>query len=151
MWEYFEAIAASIKDEKRAASIVLSQLLGFLKAVEKSLSEGPSAQDVIALLKNIDEGKITANAGKEVLEKMVETGKSAAEIIQQEGLGQIADASALEAVVRKAIEANPKAVEDMRVGKEKAKAAIVGFVMKETKGQANPAMINTLIQKELGL
>ena len=149
--EYFDAIAASIKDEKRAASIVLSQLLGFLKAVEKSLSEGPSAQDVIALLKNIDEGKITANAGKEVLEKMVKSGKSSTEIITAEGLGQIADASTLEAIVRKAIETNPKAVEDMRMGKEKAKAAIVGFVMKETKGQANPSMINTLIQKELGL
>ncbi len=149
--EYFDVIAVAIKDEKRAASIVLSQLIGFLKAAEKSLAEGPNAQDVIALLENIDEGKITANAGKEVLEKMVETGKSAADIIRQEGLGQIADASTLETIVRDAMKANPKAVEDVRMGKEKAKAAIVGFVMKETKGQANPALINILIQKELGL
>lgn len=147
---YFDEIVSVIKDEKRTASIVLSQLLGFLKAAEITLSEGPRAEEVIALLKNIDGGKITANTGKVVLEKMVESGKSAEEIIKVDGLGQIVDTSALEVIVRKAIEMNPRAVEDMKNGKEKAKAAIVGFVMKETKGQANPTLINELIQKELG-
>lgn len=149
--QYFDDIAHAIKDEKRAASIILSQLLGFLKAAEKSLAEGPETKEVVTLLKNIDEGKITANAGKVVLEKMVMTGQSADHIIKKEGLGQISDSSVLESIVRKAIEANPKAVDDMRNGKEKAKAAIVGFIMKETKGQANPSLINELIQKELKL
>ncbi|HLD08055.1 MAG TPA: Asp-tRNA(Asn)/Glu-tRNA(Gln) amidotransferase subunit GatB [Candidatus Peribacterales bacterium] len=147
--QYFDAVASSINDPKRAASIVLSQLLGFLKAAEKSFAEGPKAEEVIALLRDIDSQKITSNAGKTVLEKMVESGKEAATIIKEEGLGQIADTSTLEKIVKKAIEENPKAVEDIRNGKEKAKAAIVGFVMKETKGQANPALIHEIIQKVL--
>ena len=144
---YFDAVASATNDSKRAASVVLSQLLGFLKAAEKSLSEGPQAKEVIALFALIKQGTIHANTGKIILERMVMSGKKAETIIKEEGLGQTASETDLEEVVRKAIEENPKAVEDLRNGKEKAKAAIVGFVMKETKGQADPAIVNNLIQK----
>ncbi|HLC76420.1 MAG TPA: Asp-tRNA(Asn)/Glu-tRNA(Gln) amidotransferase subunit GatB [Candidatus Peribacterales bacterium] len=147
--EYFDAVASATNNPKRAASVVLSQLLGFLKAAGKNLEEGPTATAVIELLSCIDTGTINANAGKNVLGKMVMSGNDAASIIKQEGLGQIADAKELEEIVQRAIDENPKAMEDLKNGKEKAKAAIVGFVMKETKGQADPELVNTLIQKHV--
>lgn len=134
---------------KRAASVVLTQLLGFLKAAEKQLTDGPTADQVIELLSAIDSGTISGNTGKSVLEKMVENGKSAGDIIKEEGLQQISDSSELEAIVSKAIEANPKAVEDIKAGKEKAIGAIVGFVMKETKGQADPGKVHEIIKKSV--
>ena len=149
--EYFDEVAGSVSDLRRVASIVLTQLMGFLKTTEKNLEEGPSASSVIELLSCVDDGTISANAGKSVLEKMVVSGKSAKEIIDEEELGQISDSSELEEIVKKAIEANPRAVEDIRSGKEKAKAALVGFVMKETKGQADPGVVNKLIANALNV
>lgn len=146
---YFDAVTEATKDVKRAASVVLTQLLGFLKAAEKSLAEGPSAEEAITLLTLIDGRVINANTGKSVLEKMVESGKGAEEIIEAEGLRVVSDAGALEAVVRRAIEANPQAVLDIKNGKEKAKAALVGFVMKETKGGADAAEVNRMLAKML--
>ena len=144
--EYFDAISASIKDEKRAASIVLSQLMGFLKSAGKSINEAPTIDEVIYLLTKINDGIINANAGKLVLEKMVASGRNADSIIQVEGFDQEVPAGELEKIVEHAIKANPEAVKDMIRGKEKAKAAIVGFVMRETKGGADPVRVNEVIQ-----
>ena len=145
--DYFDAIQAHTSDYKRTQSVVFTLLIGFLKAAAKELGNGPSADDVIKLLKFVDDGTISGNAAKDVLEKMVETGKPAADIIKEEGMQQISDESAIEEVVRKAIDANPKAVEDYKNGKERALAAIVGFVMKETKGQANPGVVNEVVKR----
>jgi aspartyl-tRNA(Asn)/glutamyl-tRNA(Gln) amidotransferase subunit B len=84
-----------------------------------------------------------------VLEKMVQTGKNASTIIEEEGMQQISDNSAIETLVQQAIDANPKAIEDYKGGNEKALGAIVGFVMKESRGQADPAKVNELLKKKL--
>jgi aspartyl-tRNA(Asn)/glutamyl-tRNA(Gln) amidotransferase subunit B len=136
-------------DAKRAASLVLTQLLGFLNAAEKEVSEGPDADAMLELVEKIDDGTISANAGKDVLQKMVETGKNASTIIKEEGMQQISDDSAIEELVQQAIDANPKAIEDFTNGNEKALGAIVGFVMKESKGQANPAKVNEILKKKI--
>lgn len=146
---YFDVVAQAINDPKRAASIVLTQLMGFLKAAGKNFASGPSPDAVIALLAFIDKKIIGANAGKNILEKMVVTGKNAAEIIQEEKLGRVTDAKELEKTVRRAIEANPKAVADIHAGKEKAKAALIGFVMKETRGAAEPTEVQRMITEML--
>lgn len=145
----FEVVHAKTKDAKRASSLVLTQLLGFLNAKEKDVSEGPDADAILALIGKIDDGTISANAGKDVLEKMVESGKSAGDIIESEDMQQISDDSAIEELVQKAMDANPKAIKDFKNGKEAALGAIVGFVMKESKGQANPAKVNELLWKKL--
>jgi aspartyl-tRNA(Asn)/glutamyl-tRNA(Gln) amidotransferase subunit B len=136
-------------DAKRASSMVLTQLLGFLNAAEKEVSEGPDAEAMLELIEKIDDGTISGSAGKDVLQKMVETGKNASSIIEEEGMQQISDDSAIEAMVDKAIDANEKAVADYKAGNEKALAAIVGFVMKESKGQANPAKVNEILKRKL--
>ncbi len=145
----FDAVETKTGDGKRASSLILSQLLGFLNAAEKSIDDAPGVEDVLALVESIDKGTISANAGKTVLEKMVETGKKPEQIIKEEGMGQISDTGAIEAAVKEAIEKNPKAVEDYKNGKQQAIGAIVGYVMKQTKGQANPKMINDVLKKYL--
>lgn len=143
----FSAVLEHTNDPKRASSMVLTQLLGFLNAADKTIQQAPSKEDILELLTAIDHGTISANAGKDVLASMVETGKNASTIIKEGGMQQISDDSAIEAMVKKAIEANPKAIEDFKNGNQKAIGAIVGFVMKESKGQANPGKVNAILQK----
>jgi aspartyl-tRNA(Asn)/glutamyl-tRNA(Gln) amidotransferase subunit B len=136
-------------DVKRASSLVLTQLLGFLNAKDMEVAEGPDADAMLELVGKIDDGTISSNAGKNVLQKMVETGKNASTIIEEEGMQQISDDSTIEDLVTKAIKANPKAIESYKEGKEAALGAIVGWVMKESKGQANPAKVNEILKKNL--
>lgn len=146
----FDAVAAKTKDAKRASGIVLTQLLGFLKAENKEVSEGPNAEMMAELVAAIEGGTISGNTGKDVLLKMITTGKTAGDIIKEEGLQQISDDGALEAFVKQAIEANGAAIESYKSGKEAALGAVVGWIMKQTKGQANPAKVNEMLKKAIG-
>ncbi|HLD71733.1 MAG TPA: Asp-tRNA(Asn)/Glu-tRNA(Gln) amidotransferase subunit GatB, partial [Candidatus Peribacteraceae bacterium] len=140
--ESFEAVFTKTNDAKRASSLVLTQLLGFLNAHEKTISEGPGPTDILELVAAVDDGAISPNAAKEVLEEMVVTGKKAPSIIESKGMKQISDEGAIETLVDAAIAANPKAIESYKAGKQAALGAIVGWVMKESKGQANPAKVS---------
>ncbi len=104
---------------------------------------------MLELVTAIEAGTISGNAGKAVLEQMVKTGKNPKDIIAEQGMGQISDASALEALVKQAIAENPKAIESFKAGKTAALGAIVGAVMKASKGQANPGMVQEILQKHL--
>src|SRR3989338_6642606 len=145
----FDDVYNKTKDGKRALSVVLTQLLGFLNAANKTVPEGPSAESMLELVEAIATGTISGNAGKDVMEKMVATGRSAKEIIAAEGMQQISDDSSIEELVKKAIAANPKAIESWKAGKEAALGTIVGWVMKESKGQANPGKVNAILKKLL--
>jgi aspartyl-tRNA(Asn)/glutamyl-tRNA(Gln) amidotransferase subunit B len=145
----FDAVHTHTNDAKRTSSIVLTQLIGFLNSHRKSPTQAPSPRFLLDLIGAIDDGTISANAAKEVLEKMVTTGKSPHDIIKEEGMGQISDESALEQLVTEAIAANPQAIESYKAGKQQALGAAVGWVMKQTKGQANPVKVNDILQKHL--
>lgn len=145
----FDAVYQKTNDAKRASSLVLTQLLGFLNAAEKELSEGPSVEHLLELVSVVDDGTISSNAGKDVLEKMVESGKSPRDIIEEEGMQKISDQSVIEELVDKAIAANPQAIEAFKGGKEAALGAIVGWVMKESKGQADPGEVNQVLRSKL--
>jgi len=145
----FDAVFGKTKDIKRTSGLVLTQLLGALKAENKSPAEGPSADAILELVDAIESGSISANAGKDVLITMVKTGKNAGAIIAESGMKQISDEGALLALVDKAIEANAQSVADYKAGKAAALGSIVGWIMKESKGQANPAIINKLLRTSL--
>jgi aspartyl-tRNA(Asn)/glutamyl-tRNA(Gln) amidotransferase subunit B len=100
-------------------------------------------------LKLIDTGKISGKTGKAVLEVMFLTGKDPELIITEQELTQISDAGELERLVVKALDANPKPAADYLRGKEQALAFLVGQIMRETKGRANPGMVNQLLKQEL--
>ena len=95
------------------------------------------------------DGTLSGKMAKEVFEAMTATGKSAADDRGREGLGQISDAGELEAIVARIVAANPGPAEEFRQGKEKVLGFFVGQVMKETRGQANPQMVNELLRKHL--
>ncbi len=145
----FDAVMAKTKDAKRSVGIVLTQLIGFLNAANKTLDDAPSAEAICLLVDAIDAGTISGSAGKAVLEKMVQTGKAASVIIAEEGLQQVSDDGAIAELARKALEANPEAVASFKAGKQAAFGSLVGWVMKESKGQANPQKVNEALQKQL--
>ncbi len=145
----YDAVYDKTKDAGRASGIVLTQLMGFLKAVNKTIADAPSKDDMLDLVSTIEKGTISSNTAKDVLKKMVETGKNASSIIAEEGLQQISDDGAIEKFVDEALAKNPKALEDFKAGKQSALGAIVGYVMKQTKGQANPQKVNEIVMKKV--
>ncbi len=104
-----------------------------------------------ALVAMVQEKKISHGSGKAVLAALVAEGGDPAAIVEREGLAQISDSGELEAIVAAAVEANPEAAEQIRAGNQKAIGAIVGAVMKETKGRADGGEVNRLIREKLGL
>lgn len=145
----FDAVYEKTQDGKRTSGLVLTQLLGFLKAENKTIADAPSAEAILTLVTTIDSGIISANAGKEVLLLMIQTGSSALEIIEEKGMKQIADTGALEKLVQDAIAANPGPVADFKAGKQAALGSLVGWIMKESKGQADPRKVNEILRKQL--
>jgi aspartyl-tRNA(Asn)/glutamyl-tRNA(Gln) amidotransferase subunit B len=147
--DYFEAVRTVTNDAKRASSIVLTQMLGFLGKHGKTMHDAPKKEEIAELARILMDGTISGNSGKDVLEKMITTGKSAQEIVESEGMAQVSDDSAIEALVKEAIAANPSAIESFKAGKTQALGAIVGAVMKASKGQANPVKVNEVLMRML--
>ncbi len=147
--ERFDAIQSAISEPKRASSLVLTQMNGFLKEQGKTIDQAPSKEALVELAKAIAKGTINVNAGKDVLEKMITTGKSAADIIKAEGMGQVSDDATLQKFVTEAIAANPKAIASFKEGKTAALGAVVGWIMKQTKGQADAGKVNEMLLKQL--
>jgi aspartyl-tRNA(Asn)/glutamyl-tRNA(Gln) amidotransferase subunit B len=108
-----------------------------------------SADNLCQLLDLIKSGEISGKIAKDVLDVMIETGEDAARIVETKGLKQVSDSGALEKIIDEVIEKNPQMLADYKSGKEKLFGFFVGQVMKESKGQANPTMVNELLKKKL--
>jgi aspartyl-tRNA(Asn)/glutamyl-tRNA(Gln) amidotransferase subunit B len=149
--EYYEAVAKACGEPKLAANWVLSELLYLLKQGNKEIAESPiSATDLAELLRAISKGTISGKMGKDILLEMFTTGKTASQIISVQNLEQIQDTSRIAAVAREIIAANPKQTEQYRKGKTATFGWFVGQVMKATRGQANPQLVQEVLKKELG-
>jgi aspartyl-tRNA(Asn)/glutamyl-tRNA(Gln) amidotransferase subunit B len=148
--EYYDEVVAVSKDAKAAANWVMGDLAALLKGAGKAIDESPvSARDLGDLLKLIAGGELSGKLAKEVLAKMLESGDAALAIMEREGLRQISDSGALEKIVDEVIAANPKQVEQYRAGKTTVIGFLVGQVMKQSRGQANPAAVNDLLKSKL--
>ncbi|NBX76856.1 MAG: Asp-tRNA(Asn)/Glu-tRNA(Gln) amidotransferase subunit GatB [Proteobacteria bacterium] len=146
---YQEAVKVS-NNSKASANWVANELLGRLNAAGKEIEQSPvKAQHLGDLITRIDKAEISGKIAKTVFEEMFETGRNPGDIIKEKGLVQISDTGAIEAAIDKVIAANPTQVADYKGGKVKLLAFFVGQVMKETKGQANPGMVNELVKKKL--
>ncbi|MDB4978811.1 MAG: aspartyl/glutamyl-tRNA amidotransferase subunit [Candidatus Peribacteria bacterium] len=146
----YDAVHAKTGDAKKASGLILTQLMGFLNAHHKTLDDLPGEADILELVDNMENGIISGSAGKQVLEEMLLTGKTAPEIIKEKGLMQVSDDGAIEELVKRAMEANADSVAAYRGGKQAALGAIVGWIMKESKGSANPKKVNEVLVKMLG-
>ncbi len=148
--DYFEAMVAAGADPKEAANWLMGDFAKMLAQSGKEMKETPvSAVSMAELLKLIAAGTISGKIAKQVFPEMWETGKEAEAIVKEKGLVQISDTGALEALADKIIAANPQSVADFKAGKKKAVGFLMGQVMKETKGQANPQVVNGILTKKL--
>jgi len=149
--DYFEEAARAGGDPKLAANWILSELGYLLKEAGKEIAASPvSAANLAELLGLIAKGSITGKMGKDILAEMFSTGKRAGEVTAEKGLKAINDAGEIARVAREIIAANPKQVEQYRKGKAATLGWFVGQVMKATRGQANPQLVQEVLRKELG-
>ena len=147
---YFEEVAKGSGEPKLAANWVLSELLHLLKNANCEITESPVSADHLAeLLRLIQKGSVSGKMAKEILAEMFSTGKAAGVLVSEKGLAQITDEARIDAVARQVIAANPKQVEQYRSGKTATLGWFVGQVMKATRGQANPQLVQGILKKEL--
>ncbi|GFN22255.1 Asp-tRNA(Asn)/Glu-tRNA(Gln) amidotransferase subunit GatB [Thermanaeromonas sp. C210] len=148
--DYFERAVALFPDAKQVSNWLMGDFLRLLNAQGLEPNQAPVTPENLAeLLKLQEEGVISIKIAKQVFEEMFATGKGAREIVQAKGLVQISDVAELTPIVERVLASHPKVVEDYRNGKEKALGFLVGQVMKETKGKANPSLVNKLLKERL--
>jgi len=146
--DFFDKAVFSGADPKAASNWIMGDLMKLMKEIDTE--DIPfDGEELAKLLKLIDSKKINNNIGKTVFAEMFRTGKAAGTIVSEKGLEVVSDEGLLDKVVEKVIEENPKSVADYLAGKDKAVGFLMGQVMKETKGKANPQIINGLIKDKL--
>ncbi|MFP2962887.1 Asp-tRNA(Asn)/Glu-tRNA(Gln) amidotransferase subunit GatB [Myxococcus sp. 1LA] len=147
----FEACAGHYKDYKKLSNWFLGELMRLLKEAGTPLSALRFTPAQLGeLLGAVDQGTVSANAGKDVLGEMFRTGKAPADIIAEKGLAQVSDTGAIEAVVDDILAKNAGEIEKYRAGKKQVFGFFVGQVMRAMKGKGNPALVNELLKKKLG-
>lgn len=148
--DYFEAAVAAGADPKAAVNWLMGEFASQLSNDGIEIDKAPvSAENLAALLKLISKGTISGKIAKKVFATMWKEGGNPDDIVKAQGLVQISDTAELSKLVDEVVGNNPKAVEDFKAGKKKAVGALVGQIMKATKGKANPRVINELLNKKL--
>ena len=150
MANYYEECIRLFPEPKTVSNWIMGELLRELKRDEREIDQCPvTPQHLIEMLKMMKEGAISGKIAKDVFEEMYRTGDRPAKIVKEKGWTQILDEAEIERAIQKVMEGNPKLVEDYQRGKEKLFGFFVGEVMKETKGKANPKLLNELLKKKL--
>ncbi len=147
---FFDESVVLYTDAKTVANWMMGEFNRLLNnaGVEINASQ-ITPQGLTDLLKLVEQGKISGSMAKTVFEEMFTSGQSPEDIVKEQGLEQISDEDTLLAIMKDIIAANPKVVEDYKQGKQKALGFFVGQIMKATKGQANPALVNKLLKESL--
>ena len=150
MADFFDEALSFYGDAKTLANWVMGDVTRLLNTHQCSVADSPiSAKQLAELLALMDKGTLSGKIAKSVLEEMYSTSKDASVIVKEKGLAQISDEGALLGIIDSVIAANPQSVEDYRAGKDKAIGFLVGQIMKATKGQANPGLVNQLLKEKL--
>jgi aspartyl-tRNA(Asn)/glutamyl-tRNA(Gln) amidotransferase subunit B len=148
--DYYEAAAEASGNPRATANWIRTELLRELEANGLSAADSPvSPQELGALVRLIDEGKISGKQGKDVLVEMFKTGKPAQTIVEEQGLVQVSDTDEIDALIESVIAANPDQLASYRSGKEALLGFFVGQVIKASKGKANPKVVNERLRARL--
>ncbi len=152
MADWFEATLAALPGQaKLCANWIMGEVSARLNRDEIELAQAPITATALAgLLARVVDGTLSGKMAKEVFDAMWAGEGSADAIIEARGLKQISDSGAIEKIIDDVLAANPKSVEEFRAGKDKAFNALVGQVMKASKGKANPQQVNDLLRAKLG-
>ena len=150
MSNIFEGANSICNNPKAVANWLLSDISKTLNEKELEPEQIPfTAEQLAKMIELIDKGTISSAIGKKIIVELFENPKDPEEIIKEKGWIQISDEGAIKEVVTKILEANPQSVADFKAGKDKALGFLVGQAMKETRGQANPQMLNKMFLEEL--
>lgn len=150
MSDFFEATLAAGAEAKQASNWVMGEVSAYLNAEGKELNDVALTPEGLAgVIKLIENGTISSKIAKQVFKELIENGGDPEQIVKDKGLVQISDDETLRKFVNEAIDANPQSVDDFKNGKQKAIGFLVGQIMKATKGQANPPMVNKLLMEEM--
>jgi aspartyl-tRNA(Asn)/glutamyl-tRNA(Gln) amidotransferase subunit B len=148
--EYYEATAKASGNPRTSANFILTELMREVNNSGGSIGNSSvSAENLAALIKTLDAGKINNNQAKEVLVEMYGSGKSADAVIEEKGFVQISDTGAIEKIVDEIIETNQNQVAAYRGGNDKLFGFFVGQVMKASQGKANPQIVNEILRNKL--
>lgn len=149
MSDYFETVTKYTSNTKSACNWLLSDISAWLNAHETTIDKADlDPKQLAKLIAMIDEGKISNAQAKKLVDDLM-AGKDPEQAAEEKGLKQVSDAGEISAMVNEIMDANPQAIEDFRNGKKRAVGFIVGQVMKESRGQANPGMVSKMVNEEL--
>lgn len=143
---YFENVVKKCNNPKMVANWIMGDFARLLNENDISIDESRIGEENLAsLIDLIDKGTISSKIAKTVFEEMFNTGKEAKQIVEEKGLVQISDEGAIKEIVEKVVENNPQSIIDYKAGRDRALGFLVGQVMKESKGKANPGLVNKLL------
>ena len=150
MSDMFEKTVSLGADAKLASNYLMVDVNAYLNKVQKELSETSlTAEGLAGMIKLITDGTISSKIAKKVFAELIEHGGDAEKIVKEKGLVQVSDSGQLLAWVNEALDNNPKSIEDYKNGRDRAIGFLVGQIMKASKGQANPQMINKMLLEEI--
>ncbi|HOV14440.1 MAG TPA: Asp-tRNA(Asn)/Glu-tRNA(Gln) amidotransferase subunit GatB [Spirochaetota bacterium] len=146
--KYFESILKCYNNAKNIANWFFNEILSFIGQDFHNIHIKP--EDFASFLKKIDNNEISGKIGKSVLKKSFDTKKSLVSIIEEDGFKQITDTTEIEKIIDSILSANKEQVNDYKNGKTKVFGFLIGEAMKQTKGKANPQMLNDILKKKIG-
>lgn len=152
--DYYLSLADRVTDKKMAANWVMGEVSAMVNQTEGiTFAKAPVTPDLLAaVLQRVIDGTVNQKGAKQIFAALWEgEGTDVDALIEAKGLKQISDAGALEGIINEVLEKNQKSVDEFRAGKQKAFNALVGQCMKATRGKANPAQVNELLRKKLGV
>ncbi len=148
--DYFEECLKIFSHPKRVANWLNTQIMTELNSRKLEIRDlHLSAENLVELIKLVEDGKISNLKAKEALTIMLDTGKNAQDIIKEKGLAQVSDSGEIEAILLEVIRENEKSVQDFKLGKENALMHLVGQAMRKSQGKANPKMVAEILRRKL--
>lgn len=148
--DLFENSLAYTSDAKSVSNWIMGELLGYLNSNNIEISDVKlTGQGLGEMINLIEKGTISSKIAKTVFKEMLQSGKLPAQIVEEQGLVQISDEGAILEIVKEVVANNPASVQDYKAGKDKAIGFLVGQVMKQSKGKANPGLVNKLLVEVL--
>ncbi|MGX8834096.1 Asp-tRNA(Asn)/Glu-tRNA(Gln) amidotransferase subunit GatB [Amedibacillus sp. YH-ame6] len=147
--DFFDEVVKFTDNYKKAANWVIVEVVAALNKDNIKIVDNPcKAQHLANMINMVDKGEISGKQAKEVFEEIMK-GKDPKTVVEEKGMKQMSDSSQLLDIITSVLDSNPQSIEDFKNGKDRAVGFLVGQVMKASKGQANPAMTNKMIQEEL--
>ncbi|MBU0905448.1 MAG: Asp-tRNA(Asn)/Glu-tRNA(Gln) amidotransferase GatCAB subunit B, partial [Firmicutes bacterium] len=150
MSDFFESTIHLGADTKLASNWMMGEVSAYLNVDQKELHDTKlTPEGLSGMIKLISDGTISSKIAKKVFKELADNGGTAEQVVKDKGLVQISDEGALRDIVTQTLDANPQSIEDFKNGKDRAIGFLVGQIMKATKGQANPPLVNKILQEEI--